>query len=66
MNKGHLLPFSEDIMRLKTFLDQKTESLLEILHERFDKDDWNVLNQMTFPQLVMFNRRRGWETLNEC
>lgn len=41
MNKGHLLPLSEDIMQLKTFLDQKTDSLLENLHERFDKDEWS-------------------------
>ena len=33
MNKGHLLPLSEDIMRLNTYFDQKSETLLESLDE---------------------------------
>ncbi|XP_056003954.1 uncharacterized protein LOC125662207 isoform X6 [Ostrea edulis] len=62
MNKGYLLPLSEDIIRLNKFLDQKTESLLETLHNRFDRAEWELLNQMTLAQLVLFNRRRGGET----
>ena len=62
MNKGSLLPLSEDIMRLKNFLDKKTESLLETLCDHFNKAEWDLLNQMTLAQIVMFNRRRGGET----
>ncbi|KAH3741511.1 hypothetical protein DPMN_048236 [Dreissena polymorpha] len=45
-------------MRLKNFMDKKTESLLETL---FNKADWDLLNQMTLAQIVMFIRRRGGE-----
>jgi hypothetical protein len=62
MNKGHLLPLSEDIMKLKKYFDQKTESLLDTLNENFDKGEWELLNQITLAQLVIFNRRRGGET----
>ena len=41
--------------------DEKTESLLDTLSEGFDKGEWELLNQITFAQLVIFNRRRGGE-----
>ena len=62
MNKGHMLPLSEDIMSLQSYLSQKSESLIESLEDRFLKSEWELLNQITLAHLVMFNRRRGGET----
>lgn len=62
MNKGQMLPLSEDIMQLQSYFHQNTESLSKALEDRFNKSEWELLNQMTLAQLVMFNRRRGGET----
>ena len=62
MNKGQTLPLSNDIVKLQKYFDEKAKTLVETLDGKFVKADWELLNQMTLAELVMFNRRRGGET----
>lgn len=58
MNKGQLLPLSEDIMALQSYFRSTSDTLTEKLENSFSKSDWELLNQVTLAQIVMFNRRR--------
>ena len=62
MNKGQMLPLSEDIMQLQSYFLQNTELLIKTLEDQFSKSKWELLNQITLAQLVVFNRRRSGET----
>ncbi|XP_033730108.1 uncharacterized protein LOC117319405, partial [Pecten maximus] len=62
MNKGQLLPLTEDLKKLQCYFQEKSKSLSASLQNSFSKPDWELLNQLTLARLVMFNRRRGGET----
>ncbi|XP_060572464.1 uncharacterized protein LOC132730528 [Ruditapes philippinarum] len=61
-NKGKMLPLSEDLSKLVSFLQKNSNLLAESLGKTFSKSNWELLNQVTLAQLVLFNRRRGGET----
>ncbi|XP_069110207.1 uncharacterized protein [Argopecten irradians] len=61
MNKGQLLPLTEDIKKVQEYLKEKSSNLTESLKKTFTKETWNTLNQVTLARLVLFNRRRGGE-----
>jgi hypothetical protein len=57
-----MLPLSEDLSKLVSFLQKNSNLLAESLDKTFSKFNWELLNQVTLAQLVLFNRRRGGET----
>ncbi|XP_060085124.1 uncharacterized protein LOC132564488 [Ylistrum balloti] len=61
-NKGSILPLTEDITKIQRFLKEKSSSLTAGLEEKFSKQTWDMLNQVTLASVVLFSRRRGGET----
>lgn len=62
MNKGQVLPLTEDIVKLQEHLQKKTDLLVASLEKNFTKQAFDELNQITLTRLVLFNRRRAGET----
>jgi hypothetical protein len=59
-----MVTLSQDMVKLHLFFQKKTEALRKSLEESpsFSKSDWELLNQISLAQLVLFNRSHAGET----
>lgn len=55
------LPSMDDIVKLRSFLNEKHKILYEILKEKFCPDSWLELAKVTLTSVQLFNRRRAGE-----
>ena len=62
-NKVMLLPLTEDLMKIRTFLKQKIPELTLKLNDDATLSTWRSLVEAVGIRLTIFNRRRGNEIL---
>ena len=60
-NKVMLLPLTEDLMKVRTFLKQDISKNLKLLNEDHSIESWRALAEALGTRLTIFNRRRGNE-----
>ncbi|XP_066515340.1 uncharacterized protein [Hoplias malabaricus] len=62
MNKPQILPFTEDVKTLHSFLKTEMEKYKNALKENSDVKSYASLCKLTLTRVILFNRRRGGET----
>lgn len=60
-NSPQMLPLSEDIRKLNTYLKNLERISKEALIEEPSQSSWSELSKVTLTQLILFNRRREGE-----
>ncbi len=58
-NKPCLLPITNDLMTLRTFLHDNILALTNEVHENPVKENWRKLAVLALARLIIFNKRRG-------
>ena len=61
MNKPQLIPLTEDIQKLHTYLSEESKKLLRALECSVDAVSWQALAKVTLVRTLLFNRRRAGE-----
>jgi hypothetical protein len=61
-NKKQLLPLTEDLVKLQTFLDKKMKDAEKDLLSEPGKQNWRAFANYLLTKITLFNFRRG----NEC
>ena len=61
MNKPQLIPLTEDIQKLHTYLSEESKQLLRALECSVDAVTWQALAKITLVRTLLFNRRRAGE-----
>ncbi|CAH1114874.1 unnamed protein product [Psylliodes chrysocephalus] len=59
--KKVILPSSQDIQKLRLFLEDRRDMLMKKLHESFTYNSWKELLSTVLISLQLFNRRRAGE-----
>jgi hypothetical protein len=55
------LPFTENLMKLKTYTDQQLKILMEQLNSQPTYRSWRKLSEIVLTKLLVFNKRRASE-----
>lgn len=63
-DRREILPSTEDIKLLSTYVDRERTKHFEILSKIFSYNAWLKLAQLTMASIIVFNRRRTGETQN--
>jgi hypothetical protein len=61
MNRPQVLPLTDDIMKMNSFLNDESTRLQNIMAKSPTSDSWNALARITLVSTVLFNRRRSGE-----
>jgi len=61
MNNPVTLPLTEDLLKLKDYLDTSIESSMQSLRETYSYSMWRNLLEFVLASLIIFNKRRGGE-----
>lgn len=60
-NSPLLLPFTEDVKLLHSYLDEKEQDYRNALSNESSAQNWSKLAKVTLTQVILFNRRREGE-----
>jgi hypothetical protein len=60
-NQPEQLPLTEDLLKLKDFLDRNISCTTLTVSEKYSYDRWRYLLELTLASVVIFNKRRGGE-----
>eukprot|EP00111_Clytia_hemisphaerica_P010257 TCONS_00029999-protein len=60
-NRVTLLPITDDLMKVRSYIKGQIPKLTAALHESKCLDDWRSLAEVIGVRLSIFNRRRGNE-----
>ncbi|XP_055083901.1 uncharacterized protein LOC129456909 [Periophthalmus magnuspinnatus] len=60
-NVPQILPFTEDIQALHSFLDRKGSEYMECLSTKPSAENWSYLAKVCLAEVILFNRRREGE-----
>lgn len=60
-NAPELLPFTQDVLSLHSFLASKLDKTINALKQNPVTSDWRELAKITLTQVILFNRRRSGE-----
>lgn len=60
-NKPQILPFTEDVKKLHSFLDGEQRKYMSVLQEEPNPKHYACLTKVTLTQVVLFNRKREGE-----
>ena len=63
-NKVQLLPFTEDLLKVREYMKAQMPVLVKELGKNPNLDTWRMLAEITGSRLTIFNRRRGNEVFN--
>ncbi|CAH2013947.1 unnamed protein product [Acanthoscelides obtectus] len=61
MNKTQLLPISEDLLKLNTFISNSIKMYKERLQTFSDSESWKMLAYCLLARIILFNKRRSGE-----
>lgn len=60
-NSPQLIPFTQDVLKLHSYLSEKQQQHLNALKEEVSPTNWKDLAKVTLAQVILFNRRREGE-----
>ena len=60
-NRVTMLPITDDLLKIRTYIKDQIPKLTAALHESKSLDDWRSLAEVLGVRLSIFNRRRGNE-----
>ena len=58
-NKPQILPITNDLLVLRTFLKENITSLTAEVRKKVRKENWRTLAVLTLARLIIFHKRRG-------
>ena len=58
-NRPQILPITNDLLVLRTFLKENITALTAEVREKVMKENWRRLAVLTLARLITFNKRRG-------
>lgn len=61
MNKPEQLPLTEDLLKMKDYLEEKLGNFTAQLQANYDYSTYRTLLELCLASLVIFNKRRGGE-----
>ncbi|CAH1980411.1 unnamed protein product [Acanthoscelides obtectus] len=61
MNKTQLLPITEDLLKLNTFISNSIKMYKERLQTFSDSESWKMLAYCLLARIILFNKRRSGE-----